>query len=445
MEITMIGTGYVGLVTGACFSEMGNLVTCIDVDEEKVKNLKKGVMPIYEKGLEEIVKKNYSNGFLKFETKISYKKNDIALFFIAVGTPPKEDGSADLSYVLTVAKEIGQNIKNKFIVVTKSTVPVGTAELVKKTIQNCLNKRNKKIAFEVVSNPEFLREGVAVEDFMKPDRIIIGAESQKAFDVMKDLYAPFSRNREKIHFMGLRDAELTKYVANAMLATKISFMNEISLFCDKLNIDIENVRKGIGADSRIGYAFIYPGCGYGGSCFPKDVKALINVGKKNKIEPLILNAVENVNKRQKLVIFEKLLEYFKGDIKNKKIAVWGLAFKPGTDDIREAPSLVLIDKVINAGGKIVAYDPVASDNIKKEFAPKFFKEGKIVLKENQYDVLEGSDALCLLTEWKSFRQVDFDLIKKKMKVAVIFDGRNQYAPNKLKALGIDYFGIGRKS
>ena len=444
MKLTIIGTGYVGLVTGACFSEMGSTVTCVDIDENKIENLKKGILPIYEPGLENLVIQNFKEGTLKFSTSFESASAESNIFFIAVGTPPGEDGSADLQYVLQVAKNIGQHITDYSVIVDKSTVPVGTADKVKATIQKELEKRGIQIEFDVVSNPEFLKEGAAVNDFLKPDRIIVGADSQRASQVMKRLYAPFSRNREKLILMNVRDAEMTKYAANSMLATKISFMNEISNICERLGVDVENVRKGIGSDSRIGYSFIYPGCGYGGSCFPKDVKALIKTSEHEGFIPELLNAVEKRNNLQKKVLSDKIIKRFGQDLSGKIFCLWGLSFKPGTDDVREASSVEIIKALINLGGTIKAFDPVAMDLARKEFAEKWFEKGQLVFETNQYKAIENADALILVTEWKTFRQPDFKLMAETMKRMVIFDGRNQYDPREVNEIGFEYHGIGRE-
>jgi UDPglucose 6-dehydrogenase len=445
MNITIIGTGYVGLVTGACFSEMGSTVTCVDVNEAKINNLKKGILPIYEPGLESLVVQNYKENSLTFTTNLGEAAEDSNLFFIAVGTPPGEDGSADLQYVLEVAKEIGQHIKEYSVIVNKSTVPVGTADRVKKAIQNQLDNRGLTIEFDVVSNPEFLKEGAAVNDFLKPDRIVVGVDSDRAEKIMKRLYAPFSRNRDKLILMNVRDAEMTKYAANSMLATKISFMNEISNICESLGVDVENVRKGIGSDSRIGYSFIYPGCGYGGSCFPKDVKALIRTSRDSGIEPELLNSVEKRNTIQKLVLPQKIKRRFGKDLTGKRFCIWGLSFKPGTDDMRDASSIVLIDELIKAGAWINAYDPVAMDQAKKEFPDEWFKDNQLQFSDNQYTSIEKADALILVTEWKTFRQPDFKKMSNKMNKKIIFDGRNQYDPEELTEYGFEYHGIGRET
>ncbi len=443
MKITIIGTGYVGLVTGACFSEMGANVTCIDVDVNKIENLKKGVLPIYEPGLEKMVLSNYRDGLLKFSTSLPDAMKDSNLFFIAVGTPPGEDGSADLKYVLEVAAEIGRNIESYSVIVDKSTVPVGTADKVSKAIKEQIDKRGVEIKFDVVSNPEFLKEGAAIVDFMKPDRIIVGADTDQAKKIMQRVYAPFSRNRDKIIFMSVRDAEMTKYAANSILATKISFMNEISNVCERLGVDVENVRKGIGSDSRIGYSFIYPGCGYGGSCFPKDVKALIRTSIECGFDPALLKAVEYRNEMQKKNLSQKIFTRFGNDLSGLCFGIWGLSFKPGTDDMREAPSIVLINDLVKAKAAVRAFDPVAMDEAKKTFPAKWFDTGKIVLTDQQYDALENADAMVLLTEWKSFRQPSFSSMEELMKQKIVFDGRNQYDPAELLEAGFEYHGIGR--
>ncbi len=444
MKLTIIGTGYVGLVTGACFAEMGSHVTCVDIDPEKINNLKNGKLPIYEPGLENLVIQNFKEGTLNFSTSLEKASDNSNIFFIAVGTPPGEDGSADLQYVLQVAKEIGQHINEYSVIVDKSTVPVGTADKVKFTIRTELEKRGVKIDFDVVSNPEFLKEGAAVNDFLKPDRIIVGADSQRAAKIMKRLYAPFSRNREKVILMNVRDAEMTKYAANSMLATKISFMNEISNICERLGVDVENVRKGIGSDSRIGYSFIYPGCGYGGSCFPKDVKALIKTSKDKGFEPELLNAVEKRNILQKQVLSEKIIKRFEQDLSGKTFCMWGLSFKPGTDDIREASSVEILKDLIHLGANVKAFDPVAMDQARKEFPENWFETGQLKFEVNQYKAIENTDALILVTEWKTFRQPDFKLMANTMKELIIFDGRNQYDPEEVSETGFEYHGIGRE-
>ncbi len=445
MKLTIIGTGYVGLVTGACFAEMGSIVTCVDIDKTKIENLKNGILPIYEPGLENLVIQNYKEGTLKFSTSLEKTSRESNIFFIAVGTPPGEDGSADLQYVLQVAKQIGQNIDGYSVIIDKSTVPVGTADKVKTTIQNELIKRGVNIDFDVVSNPEFLKEGAAVNDFLKPDRIVVGVDSNRAAEQMKRLYAPFSRNREKLITMNVRDAEMTKYAANSMLATKISFMNEISNICERLGVDVENVRKGIGSDTRIGYSFIYPGCGYGGSCFPKDVKALIKTSNNNGFEPILLNAVEKRNNAQKRVLSDKILKKFGKDLSDKTFCIWGLSFKPGTDDMRESSSRVILEELMESGAMVKAFDPIAMDQATKEFPEKWFTDGQLKLEDSQYKAIENTDGLILVTEWKTFRQPDFKLMAEVMKQKIIFDGRNQYDPDEVKEAGFEYHGIGREN
>jgi UDPglucose 6-dehydrogenase len=443
MNITMIGTGYVGLVTGTCFAEMGVNVFCVDADQQKISDLREGILSIYEPTLASLVANNHSEGRLKFTTSITEGMKNSNVFFIAVGTPSGENGSADLSHVLTVAKEIGQNLSEYAVIVNKSTVPVGTAEMVRKTISKELAKRNVDIPFDVVSNPEFLKEGAAVEDFMRPDRIIIGAESEQAFSVLHRLYSSFSRNHDRILNMGTREAEMTKYAANAMLATKISFMNEIAGLCDNLSVDVEKVRMGIGADSRIGYSFIYPGCGYGGSCFPKDIKALIHLAENNDCSPILLQAVHNRNEQQKQILFAKITAHFGNDLSGLTFGIWGLAFKPETDDIREATALILIHALIKAGAKVRAYDPEAMINAREEFPQKWIESETILFADHQYDALDKVDAMILVTEWKPFRHPDFAVMRKRMKQRHIFDGRNLYDISQVKKAGFKYNGIGR--
>jgi UDPglucose 6-dehydrogenase len=443
VKLTVVGTGYVGLVTGACLAEMGNDVVCVDIDTAKIERLRRGILPIYEPGLESIVVGNTKEGRLRFATSLTEPATRSSLYLIAVGTPPGEDGSADLQYVLAVAKEIGQTISDYCVVVDKSTVPVGTAERVRAVIQGELDKRGSKIAFDVVSNPEFLKEGDAVQDFMRPDRIIIGSDSERARATLRELYAPFMRTHERVIFMGIRDAEMTKYAANAMLATKISFMNEIANLCDRLGVDVENVRTGIGSDARIGYSFIYPGIGYGGSCFPKDVRALVHMATTVDMDPKILNAVEARNRSQHRVLFEKVEKHFGGDLQNRKLGLWGLAFKPGTDDMREAPSVVLLQLLIAAGAVVKAYDPVAMEAARRELPRAWFESKQLQLVEHQYEAVDAVDALMLVTEWKPFRHPDFTRMKKAMKTPIIFDGRNQYDPHGLREAGFAYYGIGR--
>jgi len=443
VKITIIGTGYVGLVTGACFAEMGNHVTCVDVDEKKIQGLRQGVLPIYEPGLEDVVLANSRAGRLKFVTSLSDPEARSGVYVIAVGTPPGEDGSADLKYVLAVGREIGRHINDYAVVVDKSTVPVGTADKVRAAIRHELKARKLDVPFDVVSNPEFLKEGAAVDDFMKPDRIIIGTDSDRARDVMHDLYSSFMRNHERIFYMGVKEAEMTKYAANAMLATKISFMNEIANLCDRLGVDVESVRIGIGSDSRIGYSFIYPGAGYGGSCFPKDVKAIIHMAKQADFDAKVLQSVEDRNNLQKHLLFQNLVARFGPDMSGRRVAVWGLAFKPGTDDMREAPAVVLLHELIAAGAKVVAHDPVAMDAARRELPAAWFSSGQLKLVENQYDALDGADALAIVTEWKPFRHPDFAEMKKRLKEPVLFDGRNLYDPKHMRELGFTYKGIGR--
>lgn len=444
MNITVVGSGYVGLVTGACIAEMGNQVYCVDVDQTKIENLKQGILPIYEPGLEDIVRDNHASERLIFTTSLAEAVEQSEVFFIAVGTPPGEDGSADLRYVLEVARQIGDTLRGPAIIVNKSTVPVGTADLVREAISERLEARGVEIEFSVVSNPEFLKEGAAVNDFMHPDRIVIGADNEHARQVMSALYAPFIRNRPRTLFMGIRDAEMTKYAANAMLATKISFMNEIAGLCERLDVDVENVRVGIGSDERIGYHFIYAGCGYGGSCFPKDVKALIRIAHQSDFEPKLLQAVEARNEQQKHTLFNKLSSHFNGDLAGRTIAVWGLAFKPGTDDMREAPSVVLINSLINAGAKVRAFDPVARETARREFPEAWFADGRLEIVEGQYEAAIDADALCLVTEWKPFRRPDFRALKRLLNTPLIVDGRNQYDREQLQREGFAYYGIGRQ-
>ena len=443
MRIAVIGTGYVGLVTGACFTEMGNHVVCVDIDQAKLERLRRGEIPIYEPGLEEIVANAVANRLLEFTDDYALALDRADFVFIAVGTPPGEDGSADLRYVLEAARSIGRHLNDYIVVVDKSTVPVGTAEKVKAVIAEELQRRSAAIEFDVVSNPEFLKEGAAIEDFMRPDRVVIGTDSERAEQRMAELYAPYVRVNDRLITMGVRDAEMTKYAANAMLATRISFMNEIANLCERMGVDIEHVRKGIGSDKRIGYAFIYPGCGYGGSCFPKDVKALIHMADGHDFTPALLNAVEERNQQQKQVLFEKLQRHFGGVLAGRQIGVWGLAFKPGTDDMREASSVVLIKALIDAGARVTAYDPVALESAAREFPAEWLADGRLTLLPYQYDVLKEADALVLVTEWKRFRQPDFDAMKELMKSPVIVDGRNQYDPEALIARGFTYYGIGR--
>ncbi len=436
MKIAVVGTGYVGLVSGTCFAETGIEVTCIDIDNQKIENLKKGVMPIYEPGLEELVLRNTEKGRINFTTNISEGIKDCEAIFIAVGTPPGEDGSADLKYVLAVARAIGENMQNYTVVVTKSTVPVGTSEKVKKAVAEALVKRDSSLEFDVASNPEFLKEGAAIDDFLKPDRIVVGIESKKAEDIMRKLYKPFLMNGHPILFMDIRSSEMTKYAANSMLATKISFMNDVANLCELVGADVNMVRKGIGSDARIGHRFIYPGVGYGGSCFPKDVKALIRTAKEYGYEMQVLDAVESVNEKQKSVLFNKITHHFGNDLSGKTFAMWGLSFKPKTDDMREAPSLVIIDSILKAGGKVKAYDPVAIHEAKKMIGDI------ITYTKDEYEALIDVDALLLVTEWPEFRSPNYTVMGKLMKTKLIFDGRNVYDVAEMKEIGFDYHCIG---
>lgn len=438
MKIAIVGTGYVGLVTGTCFAEMGTEVYCVDIDQKKIDNLKNGIIPIFEPGLDEMVERNHKAGRLQFTTDLSSIINDVDIVFSAVGTPPDEDGSADLKYVLDVARTVGENLNKYMVIVTKSTVPVGTAKLVKKTIQEELDKRGlSDLRFDVASNPEFLKEGAAITDFMQPDRVVVGVESEEAQKLMEKLYKPFTLNNYRIIYTDIPSAEMIKYAANAMLATRISFMNDIANLCEIVGADVNMVRKGIGSDARIGSKFLYSGCGYGGSCFPKDVKAIIKTANKLGYKMEILEAVENVNERQKNILFDKLMKYYNGDIKGKTIAVWGLAFKPKTDDMREAPSLVLIDKILKAGGKIRAYDPVAMEEAKHQRLGD-----TIVYAKDIYDATLDADAILMVTEWNEFRLPTWEVIKKTMNKPVVFDGRNIYNKQEMNDAGFDYFGIG---
>lgn len=438
MKITVVGTGYVGLVTGTCFADVGIHVTCVDIDEEKIANLKKGIIPIYEPGLEEMVQSNIEKGRLHFSTCLKDTLEGAELVFSAVGTPPDEDGSADLQYVLDVAREVGKHMNDYLILVTKSTVPVGTAKKVKAAIVEELDKRGVSIPFDVASNPEFLKEGSAVQDFLKPDRIVVGTESEKARETVSRLYKPFTLNGHPVIFMDIASAEVTKYAANAMLATKISFMNDMANFCERVGADVNMVRNGIGSDSRIGNKFIYPGTGYGGSCFPKDVKAIIRTAKQHDYPLRVLQAVEDVNEDQKSILFNKLMDYYNGDIRGKKIAMWGLSFKPKTDDMREAPALNLIEHLTKAGAQVFAFDPVAMDEAKRRL------DNKIVYAKDQYDALVDADALMLVTEWMDFRYPNFNVVKKLMKTPLLLDGRNIYDPSEMTKYGFHYHGIGIK-
>jgi UDPglucose 6-dehydrogenase len=437
MNIAVVGTGYVGLVSGACFADMGVHVTCVDIDERKIDNLKNGVVPIYEPGLDVMVRRNVEAGRLKFTTSLKDVIDEVSIVFSAVGTPPDEDGSADLKYVVNVAREFGQHIKRYTVLVTKSTVPVGTAKKVKAVIQEELDKRGADIPFDVASNPEFLKEGAAIKDFTSPDRVIVGVESERARSLMTRLYRPLMLNNFRVIFTDIPSAEMIKYAANSMLATRISFMNDIANLCEIVGADVEMVRQGIGADTRIGRKFLYPGCGYGGSCFPKDVKALIKTAEKNGYDMQVLKAVEDVNERQKKVVFGKLKTYYKGDLKGKTIAVWGLAFKPDTDDMREATSLVTIQLLLDAGCRVRVFDPVAMEECKRRIGDK------VEYAKDMYDAVLDADAMLLLTEWKQFRLPSWGVMKKTMKNALVIDGRNIYDKEELEEYGFEYHCIGK--
>jgi len=447
VNICVIGTGYVGLVAGTCFADSGNDVICVDIDAKKIERLKKGEIPIYEPGLEELVKRNTKEGRLRFTTDLSYGVKESLICFIAVGTPPGGDGSADLKYVLEAARNIAGDMDGYRIIVNKSTVPVGTADKVKAAIQEELDKRSKKYEFDVVSNPEFLKEGAAIDDFMKPDRVIIGTNSAHAAEIMKELYSSFMRKTDRLIMMDVRSAEMTKYAANAMLATKISFINEIANLCELVGADIDNVRKGIGTDSRIGFEFLFPGVGYGGSCFPKDVQAMIRTAGEYGYDMKILKSVEDVNYRQKGVIVDKMLKYFeargKGQgakgkpLEGNIIGIWGLSFKPRTDDMREAPSITIINRLLDAGARIKAHDPEAMTEAMKIFG------NKVEYLKDNYEVVKDTDALVVITEWNEFRRPNFEKMRKLMKTPVIFDGRNIYDPDEMRGMGFTYYGIGR--
>jgi len=441
MKVTIFGTGYVGLVQAAVFADVGHDVCCVDINEEKISNLNKGIIPIFEPGLEDLVIEGVKEGRLNFTTDASKGVAFGNIQFISVGTPPEEDGSADLQYVLAVATTIAEHMDNEKVIVDKSTVPVGTADNVRDTVEAVLAKRGTTIGFSVVSNPEFLKEGAAIKDCQRPDRIIVGTDSPQAEKIMRELYQPFNRNHDKIIVMDNRSAEMTKYAANCMLATKISFMNEMANIAERVGADIEHVRQGIGSDPRIGFQFIYPGCGYGGSCFPKDVKALINTAGQNDYEPAILNAVELVNERQKLKLFEYINSHYKDGVKGKTFALWGLSFKPNTDDVREASSRVLMEQLWAAGAQVRAFDPEAME----EIASLYEGEKKLRLVETKEDALSGADALVICTEWQNFRAPDFEIIRDLVKDKVMFDGRNMYDPSLMKEKGLTYYGIGRSS
>ncbi|MDR7334843.1 UDP-glucose/GDP-mannose dehydrogenase family protein [Roseateles asaccharophilus] len=442
MKVTAIGTGYVGLVTGACLAEMGNHVMCLDVNPEKIRVLQSGEIPIHEPGLLDVVRRNVAAGRLQFTTDVDVAVQHGTLLFIGVGTPPDEDGSADLQYVVAAARSIGQRMTDYKVIVDKSTVPVGTADKVRAAVKEELVKRGLgDMAFAVVSNPEFLKEGAAVEDFMKPDRVIVGSDDEQATLLMRALYAPFNRTQDRMLVMDVRSAEFTKYAANAMLATRISFMNELALLAEKVGADIDLVRRGIGSDPRIGYQFLYAGAGYGGSCFPKDVKALVKAAADEGVPLKVLTAVEEANERQKRVLVDKVVDRFGADLKGRRFAVWGLAFKPNTDDMREAPSLVVIDELTKRGATVAAYDPVSMTEASRVLGPR----DDVVLVDRADAALQGADALLIVTEWKEFRTPDFDAIKSTLKAPIVFDGRNLYDPKLMKALGIEHSGIGRGS
>ena len=436
MKIAIVGTGYVGLVSGTCFSEMGIDVTCVDVNQEKIEQLQQGIIPIYEPGLEDMVHKNVKAGRLRFTTNLVEILDEVEVVFSAVGTPPDEDGSADLRYVLEVARTVGRNMNKYLVVVTKSTVPVGTAIKVKQAIREELDRRGATLDFDVASNPEFLKEGAAVEDFMRPDRVVVGVECDRAKEMMARLYRPFMLTNDRMIFTDIPSAEMIKYAANSMLATRISFMNDVANLCELVGADINMVRKGIGADTRIGQKFLYAGCGYGGSCFPKDVKALIKTAEQNGYEMQVLKAVESVNERQKSVLFRKFVNHFDGDVKGKTVALWGLAFKPETDDMREAPALVLIDLLTREGTTVRVYDPIAMEECKRRVGDK------VIYCKDMYDAIVDADALLLITEWKEFRVPSWSVLKKAMRGCVLIDGRDIYEGKELKKNGFDYYKIG---
>ncbi|MDY4903593.1 MAG: UDP-glucose/GDP-mannose dehydrogenase family protein [Butyricimonas virosa] len=436
MKIAIVGTGYVGLVSGTCFSEMGVDVTCVDVDKNKVQNLQNGIIPIYEPGLEELIRRNMAAERLHFTTDLREVLDDVEVVFSAVGTPPDEDGSADLKYVLEVARTIGRYINKYLVVVTKSTVPVGTAIKVKNTIQEELDRRGVNIEFDVASNPEFLKEGAAIEDFMRPDRVVVGVDSDQAKEIMTRLYRPFMLTNDRMIFTDIPSAEMIKYAANSMLATRISFMNDIANLCELVGANVNMVRKGIGSDSRIGTKFLYPGCGYGGSCFPKDVKALIKTAEQNGYEMRVLKSVEEVNEKQKTVLFDKFLKHFNGDVKGRIVAIWGLSFKPETDDMREAPSLILIDLLLEKGVTVKVYDPIAMDECKRRVGDR------VIYCKDMYDATVDADALMLVTEWKEFRMPSWGVLNKSMVNHVVIDGRNIYDREEIERMGFTYYKIG---
>ncbi len=437
MNIAIVGTGYVGLVSGTCFAEMGADVTCVDINQEKIDKLRQGIIPIYEPGLDDMVRRNVEAGRLRFTTDLKSCLDDVEVVFSAVGTPPDEDGSADLQYVLAVAREFGANIKKYTVIVTKSTVPVGTAMKVKAAVQEELDRRGEQIEFDVASNPEFLKEGAAVADFMVPDRVVVGTESEKARKIMSRIYKPFMLSGERMIFTDIPSAEMIKYAANSMLATRISFMNDIANLCEKVGADVNMVRKGIGSDTRIGKKFLFPGCGYGGSCFPKDVKALIKTAEKNGYDMKVLRAVEEVNEKQKTILFDKLCRYFHGDLKDKTVCMWGLAFKPETDDMREAPALVLIDKLTEAGCRIKVYDPIAMEECRRRIGDK------VTYCNDMYEAALDTDALLLVTEWKQFRLPSWAVLKRTMSTPLVIDGRNIYDQHELSEAGFAYMCIGK--
>lgn len=438
MNIAVVGTGYVGLVSGTCFSEMGVNVTCIDINEQKINNLKKGIVPIYEPGLDELIQKNVADGRLHFSISLESCIDDTDVVFIAVGTPPGEDGSADLQYVLNVARTFGRNIKKYTLLVTKSTVPIGTSVKIKNAVLQELNSRKEDIQFDVASNPEFLKEGSAIKDFMSPDRVVVGVDSEQAKEIMERLYRPFQLNNYRVIIMDIMSAEMTKYAANAMLATRISFMNEMAMLCELTGANIDKVRAGIASDTRIGSKFLYPGCGYGGSCFPKDVKALVMTGEEYGFNMRVIQAVEGVNNEQKKIVFKKLSKAFDGNLKGKTIAIWGLAFKPETDDMREAPSIVTIKLLIEAGANIRVFDPIAMDE-----ANTHYLGDTVYYSTSIYDAVKGADAIALITEWKQFRLPNWQRVKENMLGSVLVDGRNIYTPNEMEDLGFNYYSIGK--
>ena len=439
MKVGIVGSGYVGLVAAACFAEMGNKVICVDVDQKKIENLKKGIVPIYEPGIEQLVLDNQKKGTLHFTTNIKDALDEVKVVFIAVGTPMGDDGSADLKFVLQVAKDIGNQMSHHLVVVDKSTVPVGTADLVEETIQNALSQRNSNLTFDVVSNPEFLKEGAAIDDFMRPDRVVVGASNEDSMSLMKELYDPFTFNQDRFIGMDIRSAEMTKYAANAMLATKISFINEMANICEHVGADINEVRIGIGSDKRIGYQFIYPGCGYGGSCFPKDVKALVNIAERSGYTPQLIRSVEKVNSDQKNILFKKLVSRFGSDLNDKTFAVWGLSFKPETDDMREAPSINLIKSILSAGGKVNAYDPKATEQAKY-----YLQDLEVHYCSDKYEAIQNTEAVVLVTEWKEFRSPDFEKMKELMNQNILIDGRNQFSEEQINKHEFEYFQIGVK-